>query len=285
MLTIKLLPFLLFLVVTGCLGQGKAKRNPEPAAKKHTASPQVRILADSLWMPQLKRHRRIWVYLPPDYGQSDKKYPVLYMHDGQNLFDEYFSYSGEWGVDESLDSLHAQSGFGLIVVGIDNGSDKRMNEYSPWKNERFGDPEGAAYADFVAQTLKPLVDKTYRTLPDPAHTGIMGSSMGGLISHYALLRYPQTFSKGGILSPSYWFSPEVFSFTTAERLPENARLYFRLGGEEGKEMARDLHKMLAHLQTIGLPPSSVRSEVVPGGKHHESFWRREFPGAVLWLFQ
>jgi hypothetical protein len=110
MLTIKiLLAFLLFSVVAGgCLGQGK--RNPEPAEKKHTASPQVQVLDDSLWMPQLERHRRIWVYLPPDYGQSDKKYPVLYMHDGQNLFDAYYAYSGEWGVDESLDSLHASVG-------------------------------------------------------------------------------------------------------------------------------------------------------------------------------
>ncbi len=279
-----LLSFLLLAgAAGGCLAQ--EERNPDLAAKKHTASPQVRVLDDSLWMPQLKRHRRIWVYLPPDYGQSDKKYPVLYMHDGQNLFDDYYAYSGEWGVDESLDSLHAQSGFGLIVVGIDNGSDKRMNEYSPWRNKKFGDPEGTAYVDFVVQTLKPLVDKTYRTLPDRRHPGIMGSSMGGLISHYALLRYPAVFTKGGIFSPSYWFSPEVFSFTTAIRLPQHARLCFRLGGQEGGEMERDLHKMLTQLQKIGLPPSSVQSRVIPGGKHHESFWRGEFPEAVLWLFQ
>jgi predicted alpha/beta superfamily hydrolase len=244
------------------------------------------VLRD-VYSPELHNHRDVYVYLPPSYaaGDPDARFPVLYMHDGQNLFDEYFSYSGEWGVDESLDSLHAKSGFGLIVVGIDNGSDKRMNEYSPWKNERFGDPEGAAYVDFVAQTLKPLVDKTYRTLPGRGHTGIMGSSMGGLISHYALLRYPQTFSKGGIFSPSYWFSPEVFSYTTAARLPGNARLYFRLGGQEGKEMESGLQKMLTHLQKIGLPPSSVNAKVIPGGKHHESFWRHEFPLAVRWLFE
>ena len=81
--------FLLAGAVGGCLAQ--EKHNPDQAAKKHTASPQVQVLDDSLWMPQLKRHRRIWVYLPPDYGQSDKKYPVLYMHDGQNLFDEYYA--------------------------------------------------------------------------------------------------------------------------------------------------------------------------------------------------
>jgi predicted alpha/beta superfamily hydrolase len=139
--------------------------------------------------------------------------------------------------------------------------------------------------DFVAQTLKPLVDKTYRTLPDPGHTGIMGSSMGGLISHYALLRYPAVFTKGGIFSPSYWFSPDVFSYTTAARLPRQARLYFRLGGQEGREMERNLHKMLTHLQQIGLPPASVNSKVIPEGKHHESFWRNEFPQAVRWLFE
>jgi alpha-glucosidase len=207
------------------------------------------------------------------------------MQDGQNLFDAYYAYSGEWGVDESLDSLHAASGFGLIVVGIDNGSDKRMNEYSPWRNKKFGHPEGTAYVDFVVQTLKPLVDKTYRTLPDRRHTGIMGSSMGGLISHFALLQYPAVFTKGGIFSPSYWFSPEVFSFTTAGRLPQHARLCFRLGGQEGQEMETNLHKMLTQLQKVGLPPSSVNSKVIPEGKHQESFWRNEFPEAVLWLFE
>jgi alpha-glucosidase len=279
-----LLSFLLLACAAGgCLSQGQ--QNPDPAEKKHTASPRVQVLDDSLWMPQLKRHRRIWVYLPPDYGLSDKKYPVLYMHDGQNLFDNYYAYSGEWGVDESLDSLHAQLGFGLIVVGIDNGSDKRMNEYSPWRNKKFGDAEGVAYVDFVAQTLKPLVDKTYRTLPDGRNTGIMGSSMGGLISHYAMLRYPAVFTRGGIFSPSYWYSPEVFSYTTAPRLPQQARLCFRLGGQEGREMESNLHKMLTQLQQIGLPPSSVNSRVIPEGKHHESFWRNEFPEAVLWLFE
>ncbi|CAA9286003.1 MAG: hypothetical protein AVDCRST_MAG56-4128 [uncultured Cytophagales bacterium] len=267
-------------VPCGCQGQG----NADQPARKHTASPQVRVLDDSLWMPQLKRHRRIWVYLPPDYGRSDKKYPVLYMHDGQNLFDAYYAYSGEWGVDESLDSLHAAAGFGLIVVGIDNGSDKRMNEYSPWRNRKFGDPEGEPYADFVVQTLKPLVDKTYRTLPDPGHTGIMGSSMGGLISHYAMLKYPAVFTKGGIFSPSYWFSPEVFSYTTAERLSRKARFCFRLGGQEGQEMERNLLRMQAHLGGLGLPASSVNAKIIPEGKHHESFWRGEFPAAVLWLF-
>ena len=279
---LKILLCLLFLAgaACGCRGQG----NADQPQKKHTASPRVRVLDDSLWMPQLKRHRRIWVYLPPDYGQSDKKYPVLYMHDGQNLFDAYYAYSGEWGVDESLDSLHAQSGFGLIVVGIDNGSDKRMNEYSPWRNQKFGDPEGEPYVDFVVQTLKPLVDKTYRTLPDPGHTGIMGSSMGGLISHYALLKYPAVFTKGGIFSPSYWFSPEVFSYTTAERLPREARFCFRLGGQEGREMERNLLRMQAQLGGLGLPPSSVNAKIIPEGKHQESFWRREFPAAVQWLF-
>src|SRR5690606_2354685 len=104
--------------------------NFETALAVSTANAQVKILDTSLYMPQLNRSRRIWIYLPPGYETSTKKYPVLYMHDGQNIFDDSSSYSGEWGVDEALDSL-GRGCVDMIVVAVDNGGDKRMNEYSP----------------------------------------------------------------------------------------------------------------------------------------------------------
>src|SRR3712207_4115220 len=134
-----------------------------------------RSLDTAFAMPQLGRTRRVWIYLPPDYATSSKRYPVLYMHDGQNVFDAATSYAGEWGVDEALDSLHAAGDHGAIVVAVDNGHQQRMNEYSPWKHPQAGGGEGDGYVDFLALTLKPYVDARYRTRPDAASTGIMGS--------------------------------------------------------------------------------------------------------------
>jgi metallo-beta-lactamase class B len=148
-------------------------------ARASTATASVSILDTAFAMPQLERTRRIWLYLPPGYAASTRRYPVLYMHDGQNLFDAATSFAGEWGVDETLDSLHALGDPGVIVVGIDNGRMKRMDEYTPWHNTRYGGGEGDAYVDFLTQTLKPYVDAHYRTLAERVHTGVAGSSMGG----------------------------------------------------------------------------------------------------------
>ena len=117
------------------------------------------------------------------------------MHDGQNLFDKNTSGYGEWKVDEALDKLYREKGLKLIVVGIDHGGSERLNEYSPFKNEKYGGGKGDAYLDFVVNTLKPYIDSNYRTLSDKKNTGIMGSSMGGLISHYAALKFPKFLEK------------------------------------------------------------------------------------------
>ncbi|MBV6655616.1 MAG: alpha/beta hydrolase, partial [Mameliella sp.] len=120
-----------------------------------TAADNVFLLDEDFYMPQLDRNRRIWIYLPPDYNTSDATYPVLYMHDGQNLFDAATAAFGEWEVDESLNALFQDGDPGVIVVGIDNGGGLRLNEYSPWINPSYGGGEGAAYVDFIVETLKP----------------------------------------------------------------------------------------------------------------------------------
>lgn len=125
------------------------------------------------------------------------------MHNGQNLFEDSSSYSGEWGVDEYLDSIKLKK---CIVVGIDHGGGKRMNEYCPFDHEEFGKGEGAAYVDFVAKKLKPFIDKKFRTIRGRQHTFIAGSSMGELISIYAVLRHPKVFGGAGVFSPSFWVS-------------------------------------------------------------------------------
>jgi len=178
------------------------------AIKKHTASPRVRVLSEAFRIPQLGCSRRVLVYLPADYGQNPKRrYPVLYMHDGQNVFDAATSFSGEWGVDETLDRLRAtgQDPAVGIVVAVDNDAQHRSDEYIPWRNADLkSGGQGGAYVDFLALTLKPYVDTHYRTRPDAAHTGVAGSSLGGLISVYAALKYPRVFGQVGAFSPAFW---------------------------------------------------------------------------------
>ncbi len=258
----------------------------QPAAPRaHTASPGVQVLEPPLAMPGLQRVRTLRIYLPPAYRtEPGRRFPVLYMHDGQNLFDDATSYVGEWGVDETLDALAAAQGLQLIVVGVDNGQDKRMTELNPWDHARFGKAEGAAYMDFVVNTVKPFIDARFRTLPDRGNTGIMGSSMGGLISHYAIHQYPQVFSKAGIFSPSYPIAPEAFAYTQAHPLAADARLYLLAGGKEGGGMADGLRQMTALLQAQARPGVLMASRVNPEGHHNEAFWRQEFAQAVQWLF-
>jgi enterochelin esterase-like enzyme len=178
--------------------------------KIHTASVHVSLMDSFFAIPQLGRTRKIWLYLPEGYAISKKKYPVLYMHDGQNIFDNFTAPYGEWGVDECLDSLVESGRQPSIVVGIENDS-HRMNEYNPCNHDEFGKGEGNEYVDFIATTLKPYIDKHYRTLSSKENTIIAGSSMGGLISYFAMLKYPNVFAKAGVFSPSIWAFYRFFS--------------------------------------------------------------------------
>lgn len=265
----------------------------EKRSVKHTASPSVSILSDNFEMPQLGRSRRIWLYLPPDYKTSGKRYPALYMHDGQNVFDEATSFAGEWGVDETLDELHSKGDPGIIVVAIDNGEERRLDEYSPWKNPEMGGGEGDAYLEFIVKTLKPYIDENYRTLPGRQNTAIAGSSMGGMISLYAILKYPDVFGKAGVFSPALWFAPEIFEFAEKSNPPKpGTRIYFVSGAKEshtGMEKGVYEHgqkKMIETLQKAGFKPGEETiSHIKKDGEHSEWFWRREFEGAYFWLFE
>jgi predicted alpha/beta superfamily hydrolase len=256
-----------------------------PTQSESTATSNVQVLPYPFLMDGLDRQRTVRLYLPPSYETSDKRYPVIYMHDGQNLFDDVSSYAGEWGVDETLNQLAEQQNLEVIVVGIDNGGEFRMNELSPWGNERFGEAQGKEYMDFIVQVVKPYIDSNFRSKNDKDNTAIIGSSMGGLISHYAIHAYPEVFSKAGIFSPSYWYSQNVFSFSKLKKADLDARLYVMYGDKEGDGMISDTNNMSRQLKQQGHPRKNMVFKRVPKGEHNEKLWREEFAEAVLWLFQ
>lgn len=243
--------------------------------KPNTATAQVHVIDTAFAMPQLNRKRRIWAYLPKDYQASGKKYPVIYMHDGQNLFNEQTAGFGEWGIDEALDTLMKKYNKEVIVIGIDHGGDKRMTEYNPFDNAKFGKGEGEAYVEFLVKTLKPFIDKNYRTLKDSAHTFIAGSSMGGLISLYAVAKYPNTFGGAGIFSPAFWVAPQLFDEIAKASFGTHRKLFFYAGGKESETMVSDMDRMIDVIKKKH--NYDITRLVDPIAKHNEAAWRKKFP--------
>lgn len=247
------------------------------SAQRSTVSAQVATF--NIEAPQLNSTKKIWIYLPKNYAISDKKLPVIYMHDAQNLFDQKTSYAGEWQVDETLDSMMAQ----VIVVGIEHDNDKRLEEMTPFPNEKYGGGKADSYLEFIVKTLKPHIDSSYRTKSNAKNTIIIGSSLGGLVSYYAILKYPKIFGKAGIFSPSFWFSEAIYDLT-AKTPKIKTKLYFMCGDSESETMVADLNKMelLIHQKRCS-SSNMTKKTIVNGGKHNEKLWRDGFSKAILWL--
>lgn len=251
-----------------------------------TANKHVQVIDTAFYIPQLNRYRRIWIYLPASYKESHKRYPVLYMHDGQNLFEDLTSFSGEWGVDEAIDSLGLKYRE-CIVVGIDNGGDKRINEYSPYdfktSSNNIINKEGDKYVDFLVHTLKQFIDKKYRTLRKKENTFIAGSSMGGLISMYAVLKYPKKFGSVGVFSPSFWMSSKIFDEMKSKGKKVRSKIYFYAGYAESETMVPLTIRAFNEMHRVSRSKMAMvlRSE----GKHNEARWRIEFPLFYEWLMK
>ncbi|MGY3091253.1 putative alpha/beta superfamily hydrolase [Hymenobacter sp. UYAg731] len=257
-----------------------------PGGGTSTAAANVSVISTTFAMPQLGRTRRVWLYLPPGYATSGRRYPVLYMQDGQNVFDAATSFAGEWGVDEALNLLAAngQDPTGCIVVAIDNSAN-RLDEYSPWNNPAYGGGQGDLYVDFLVQTLKPYIDTNYRTLADRANTGIGGSSMGGLIATYAALREPAVFGKVASFSPAYWFAyPQLAAYAHQHPANPNTRFYFVSGTTESTTMVPQMQALRDSLQRGGVPAANLNFNTRADGQHAEWFWKREFPAGYSWLY-
>ena len=250
--------------------------------KVSTANKNVQVVDTSFFMPQLNRHRRIWIYLPEGYINSKKKYPVIYVHDGQNVFDNKTAFAGEWGVDEAMDTLSSLVKESIIVA-IDNSGEKRMNEYNPYNMDKYGKGEGGQYVDFLVKTLRPFINKHYRTSKSRKHTFTAGSSMGGLISLYALLKYPKVFGGAGVFSPAFWIAPELKTDIVKRSKKVKGKIYLYAGKQEAETMVPDLLAVfnLLHQHSKAKLSMVIRSE----GAHNEASWRKEFPSFYKWLMQ
>lgn len=262
----------------------------------HTVRGNVKVLA-GLESPQLKNSRDIIVYLPPSYEHSDRYYPVLYMQDGQNLFDAATSFAGEWHVDETMEEL-SKEGLEAIVVGIPNAGEKRLDEYSPFSQPNLGGGQGDQYLDFVIETIKPLIDSDFRTCSDRKHTAILGSSMGAFISMYAFFRYPQIFGLVGVLSPALWFAGEAI-YSYVENAPFSpGKIYMDVGTREhggGKSKVMLSHsrryyasvrRMKSILRKKGYYPKRDLFYVEEKwAGHQEQAWARRLPEGIKFLLQ
>lgn len=240
-----------------------------------TATPNVKIIDTAFNIPQLGKKRKIWIYLPPNYNHKNAKYPVIYMHDGQNLFDEATSGFGEWKIDEILNDFSKKGDKEFIVVGIDHGNSDRLKEYNPYDSQ-YGKGEGKQYVDFLAKTLKPYIDKNYRTKTDFKNTSIAGSSMGGLISMYAVVRYPNIFSNAGIFSPAFWIGKAIVDdLKINQRQFSNHKIYFVAAEHESKSMVSDMKEVYQILNPFD-KDKNIRFVTKTDGAHKEWFWSRQF---------
>ena len=245
---------------------------------KHTVAGILKVLP-RVFSPQLKNWRDILVYLPPSYATGNRHYPVLYMHDGQNLFDATTSFCGEWKVDKTLDAL-SKEGIEAIVVGIPNMGVRRIDEYSPFVDRKGAGGSGDDYCRCIVETVKPCIDTTFRTLPDREHTAIMGSSMGGLISLFAFFHYGHIFGGAGVLSPSLWFAGRAI-FDYVRMAPfQPGKIYLDIGTEEGRTAFSDARAMAKLLERRGYRRGKeLRYVEMQGHGHCEAAWaeRLELP--------
>ena len=243
----------------------------------------LRVLPDVL-SPQLRNYRDLVVALPPGYSETGTTHPVVYMQDGQNLFDPATSYAGDWGLAEAFPE--PASGATLpILVGIPNMGRRRRYEYGPFRDIIHAGGGGDRYLAFVAETVKPLVDASFRTRPGRSHTVIAGSSLGGLISLYGLYRYADVFGAAGVQSPALWFADgAMLRFVEDQANLAVGRVYLDIGTEEGSRALQDVRRLRELLIAAGhMDGRDLCYVEEEGGEHDEEAWGRRFRAAIPFL--
>lgn len=244
--------------------------------------PQL-VLDEPVVVPQLATTRRVRVLVPHDYGQTTQAYPVLYLNDGQNLVGEGEGY-GSWRVDRTMALLASQYRHGIILVLIDHGGSNRVGEFTPDRTLA-GTGNGRLYLAFLVETLKPRIDAQFRTRPEPAYTGLGGSSLGGLISLYGGLLHPAIFGRLLVFSPSLWISQTVFHDARRVNPPQPMQVYLYGGRQESRHMVSALEQLVRSLtHTPGRDHIAHKLIIDPTGRHNEATWGRAFLPAMQWLF-
>ncbi len=249
-------------------------------------TPGVRlVMRRQVLSRELRNYRDVVAALPPSYDQApDAAYPVVYMQDGQNLFDPATSYAGDWRLSQTLADL-GHEGTEAIVVGIANAGKHRLDEYSPFQHPGKGGGAGDRYLAFVAETVKPMVDRAFRTMPARSRTFIAGSSMGGLISLYALYRYADVFGGAAVLSPSLWFADRaIFDYVDRHADLAVGRLYLDIGLNEPESAVADVRRLRDLMVRNGLVPGDDLDYVEDErGTHTEETWGARVSRALPFL--
>lgn len=234
--------------------------------------------------------RSIIVYLPPGYDlEAERRYPVLYMQDGQNLFDSATAFNGqEWEFDETAQELiHDGEIEPLIVVGLYNTGERRIDDYTPSvdpKQKKGGKAD--LYGRFLVEELKPFIDRRYRTLPSAEHTGLGGSSLGGLVTLYLGLKYPNIFSRLMVMSPSVWWDHAMI-LEFVNRLPAKptTRIWLDIGTREGRITPLLVRKLCRTMIHKGWRlEADLKYTEVEGGVHNEKAWGDRVEPALRFLF-
>lgn len=250
-----------------------------------TLLPKIEIIEQDFEIPASVQTRRIAALLPHNYYETNRHYPVLYLQDGQNLFDDYAPY-GNWAVDKRLAQLQQVGRGDVIIIAIDHAMDKRIVEFTPsTTTTQFGKGQGRSYVKFLAERLKPYIDQRFRTLTDCHNTGIGGSSMGGLISIYAGMMYPEVYGRLMVFSPSLWLTPNIPFQLLNLKQPFSGRVYLYGGKKESRTMIPNLQRLKKALenQASARKPEFFLS-IDPDGEHNEARWGEEFSAALSWLF-
>lgn len=237
----------------------------------------------------LRNQRDLIVYLPPGYDeQPERRFPVLYLHDGQNLFDRATAFGGQdWNVHGAADQLiHAGALEPLILVGIYNTGKSRINEYTPTKAPKLGGGRADRYAKFLLQEVMPFIRQEYRALSDPIATGIGGSSLGALVSLYFGLKYPQLFGKIAALSPSVWWNQRmIHRFAAAAPVQPRPSIWLDIGTKEGPRIVQDVEQFRDVLLNKGWRENQdLHYERVEGGEHNETAWSQRIGRVLEFLY-
>lgn len=254
-----------------------------PPARPVAPDAIVKETLHGVWSPQRRNRRDVDVYLPASYGRAPR-HPVVYMHDGQNLSDPATAFAGTWQIHRVLAKL-ADRGVEPIVVGVHN-TDQRLAEYSPYADARHRGGEADAYIAFLADTLKPRIDRSFRTERRPRRTAIVGSSMGGLVSLHAWFRRPDVFGLAGAMSPSLWFGRDrLFDAIKAARAPRGGRLYLDVGDAEGIGTLRDVRALRVLLGEKRISRKALEYVEDAGGRHQEAAWSGRLARALEFLLR